>query len=173
MLGSTMQDPGVEMKEHVMGVRGVTIAMMSLTLAGLATGCVTHPYRASRDTVANTADRLEQDSDLLARDAAAPTARSEYTTGFARDTHQLAIDTHELRRTVEERDSSDADVQTAFDKVSRSFHAVRDEVNHADLEGVQRDFHPLANDYRDLRSELGESPDREARADYPPPPVER
>ena len=96
-----------------------------------------------------------------------------FARGFARDTHQLAIDTHELRRTVEERDSSDADVQTAFDKVSRSFHAVRDEVNHADLEGVQRDFHPVANDYRDLRSELGESPDREARADYPPPPVER
>ena len=165
------------MKEYVMGVRGVTIAMMSLTLAGLATGCAMHPYRANRDTVANTADRLEQDSDLLARDAAAPTERSDYATGFARgfarDTHQLANDAHALRRTVEERDSSDADVQTAFDRVSRSFHAVRDEVNHADMEGAQRDFRPLANDYRDLRGELGESSDREARADYPPPPVER
>lgn len=161
------------MSKYVMGVRGTTIAMMSLALAGLATGCATHPYRASRDNMASSADRLEQDTDLLARDAAAPPPSGDYATGFARDTHQLAIDTHEFRRTVEDRDSSADAVQAAFDRVSRSFHAVRDEVNHTDAQAAQRDFRPVANDYHDLRSELGGPAAREARSDYPPPPVER
>ena len=163
-----------------MGVRGVTIAMMSLTLAGLATGCATSPSRANRANVASTADRLEQDADLLARDAAEPPASADrdrgdrdYAAGFARDTHQLAIDTHELRRTVDDRDSSHAAIQPAFDRVSRSFHAVRDEVNHSDTVAAQRDFRPVANDYGNLRDELGGYPDRDARADNPPPPIER
>jgi len=149
--------------------------MMSVALAGLASGCATGPgtSRASRANVAGTADRLEQDADLLARDSAEAPARGDYASSSARDTHQLAMDSHELRRTVEDRDSSDAAVQAAFDRVSRSFHAVRDEVNHTDTEAAQRDFHPVATDYRDLRNDLGEPADHEARADYPPPPIER
>ena len=153
-----------------MAVRSVTIAMVSLALAGLATGCATSPSRAN---MANSADRLEENADLLARDAAGPATSSDYATAFARDTHQLAIDAHELRRTVEDRDASGAAVQAAFDRVSRSFHAVRDEVNHTDTVAAQRDFRPVADAYHDLRTDMGAAPDREARADYPPPPIER
>jgi hypothetical protein len=117
-----------------MTVRSATIAMVSSMVVGLG-ACAT---TSSRANLASTADRLESSADLLARDAAvapAPddrsTARSDYAGSFARDTHKLAGDAREFRRTVEDRDSSSTAVQAAFDGVSRSYHAVRDEVEHA------------------------------------------
>jgi hypothetical protein len=112
----------------------------------------------------NSTARLEHSSSAMARDAAnvAPAtdvtpddtaartyAARPYPDAYVRDTHVLAVDAHQLRRAVESG-APDADIQTAFDRVSRSYHAVRDEVEHSDSRDAQADLRPVTADYADV-----------------------
>jgi hypothetical protein len=72
---------------------------------------------------------------------------------------------HELRVAVEER-ASDSEVRAAFDRVRRSYHAVRDEVAHSDSRVPRRDFGPVTDSYRAVEHELGVYPGRD---EYLPP----
>lgn len=76
-----------------------------------------------------------------------------YVHAYERDTHALAVDAQALRRVVEEG-SSDADVRIAFDRVSRSYHAVRDEVEHSDSREARADLQPVTDDYADVERAL-------------------
>lgn len=49
---------------------------------------------------------------------------------------------------------ADADVQTAFDRVSRSFHAVRDEVEHSDNTQAHADLQAVTEAYVDVEHAL-------------------
>jgi hypothetical protein len=150
-----------------------------LALAGL-TACAT----TTRVNLSNAAQNLEYDANALVEDsagvrdsgeAAAPTdARSEgptdyprygYSHEYTRDARALARNAHELRVAVDER-ASDSEVRAVFDRVSRSYHAVRDEVAHSDSLQAQRDFAPLTDSYRSVEHELGIY---ESRRDYVPP----
>jgi hypothetical protein len=123
-------------------------------------------------TVTSSTERLEHNANLLARDAGgapvtyadAPATPAEdapagaasagsYPTVYARDARVLAVDARDLRHVVEGR-YSDTDVQTAFDRVSRSYHAVRDEVEHSDNSQARADMQAVTEAYVDVEHSL-------------------
>jgi hypothetical protein len=107
--------------------------------------------------------RLQHSADTLAEDTAnAPAASDEDypASSTARDAHALAADARELRHAVEEG-SDDRDVRVAFDRVSRSFHAVRDEVHHSDSERARDDLSSVTDAYRDVEHDLGRYTDED------------
>jgi hypothetical protein len=154
-------------------VGSLTLAVGALLLAGLA-GCAT----STRANLANAADNLEYNANALVRDAGAEVARSDevsprsddtvaYATDYARDAHALARDAHEFREVVDEGGSERA-VRDSFDRVSRSYHAVRDEVAHSDSARARSDLAAITDSYRALQHEMGIGP---GNAEYLPPPA--
>ncbi len=141
--------------------RGLTIATTACALLALG-GCAT----PQRDNLASSADRLQENTDMLARDVVY--GHGDTADSFARDTHALSRDARDFRLTVEDRRSDDAEIRASFDHVSRSFHAVRDEVAHAQALQTTRDFRPVMDAYDDIEQELGIHPERDVRSDYPP-----
>jgi ketosteroid isomerase-like protein len=135
----------------------VTLMIGACALAGLA-GCV-----STRDSVATSAGDLERNANVLAQDAVYEKSNPEYD-ALTRDTRGLAEDAHDFRHVVEGR-SSDSDVQVAFDRVSRSYHAVRDEVQQTNSLQARRDFTPVSDAYHDIEQRLGVRPDRQASID--------
>jgi hypothetical protein len=142
------------------------MAIAAGLLLGLS-GCVW-----TRANLTNAADNLEYNAFALARDAHDEAARTDYRPTYERDARALADEAHDLRRAVDDRAAA-ADIHASFERVRRSYHAVRDEVTHSDSLQARRDLGPLTDSYRDLEHELGIYPERQARADYSPPPVER
>lgn len=153
-------------------VRSLTMMLASLALAGLA-GCATN----TRANLTNAADNLEYNANALVRDAGDQVARSSdevsprsddtvrYASEYARDAHALARDAHEFRELVDEG-GTDRAVREAFDRVSRSYHAVRDEVAHSDNPQARRDLSPVTSSFRALQHELGIHPGHD---EYLPP----
>jgi hypothetical protein len=154
-------------EEDMVVGRYVTVA--SCALAAALAGCVS----MTRSSLASSADQLQQNAQLLSEDAAyAPSyAPPRGADAFTRDSRALAVDAHDFRRTVEDSRADSPDIRLAFDHLSRSYHAVRDEVNHSDNLQAQRDFRPVADAYRDIERELGIYPEGAARADYPSAPA--
>ncbi len=127
-----------------------------------------------RGSLSSATERLEHNANALAGDAGyappatqvpeedATTTRGAPATAdaFARDAHALAQDARDLRHTVEGR-YSDTDVKVAFDRVSRSYHAVRDEVEHSDSRTARDDMRPVTDAYVDVEHALN-------RYDTPP-----
>lgn len=102
--------------------------------------------------------RLQHSAEALAEDTAnlPPASDEDYpSSNTARDAHELAADARELRHAVEEH-AGDTDVRVAFDRVSRSFHAVRDEVHHSDSDRARDDLRSVTDAYRDVQHDLGE-----------------
>ena len=145
--------------------KGVTAVIVSGALLGLG-ACA-----STRGNLTSAADNLEFSANTLVRDAHDDSARTQYQPTYGRDARSLADSAHDLRRTIDEH-AGDADIRVAFDHVSRSYHAVRDEVAHSGDLQAQRDFGAVTDSYRRVEQDLGAYPDRdrEARADYPPPP---
>jgi outer membrane murein-binding lipoprotein Lpp len=137
--------------------RTVIAALTSCVLLGL-TGCVT----TARSNLAHSADRLETNADELAADA----RDTEYPAGFVRDTHVLSDAAREFRHTVEDSNATDADVRAAFDLLSHDYHAVRDDVEHADSREARVDLRPVTQAYLDIEGEMGGYPVRHASAGY-------
>ena len=131
--------------------RVLVLVLASGLLAGLA-GCV-----STRGELSSSTHRLEYNSHLLAEDAGAVSGSAEYPTNYARDSAALADDARELRHAAE--GGTTADVQAAFDRVSRAYHAVRDEVEHSDSLQARNELRPVTAAYRDVENDLG----------YPPP----
>src|SRR5215472_16666847 len=135
--------------------RSVTVVVASLALAGLA-GC------ATRGNLTNATENLEDNANAPVRDAHHEIARnaddedtrSEYAADYVRDARALANAAHQLRLAVEDR-ASDSEVRAAFDRVRRSYHAVRDEVTHSDSRVARRDLGPVTDSSRAVEHELG------------------
>lgn len=127
---------------------------------------------ATTGTVTSSTERLEHNANVLARDAgSAPVTYAEapatpaedapaaaapagtYPTVYARDARALALDARDLRHVVQGR-YTDTDVQTAFDRVSRSYHAVRDEVEHSDSTQARADLQAVTEAYVDVEHAL-------------------
>jgi hypothetical protein len=66
---------------------------------------------------------------------------------------------------IVEEGASDSAVRAAFDRASRSYHAVRDEVVHSGSLQARHDFGPVTDSYRAVEHDLGIHPDRES---WPP-----
>lgn len=138
--------------------RSITVAMTVSALLGLA-GCV-----ETRGNMASSADRLEHSANLLARDASDERA-TDYPTTYVRDAHALADDAHEFRNIAVDRRGSNAEVKAAFERVSRDYHVVRDEVDHSDSRRARDDLKPVTDAYLDVERAMGGYPERRASVD--------
>jgi hypothetical protein len=156
-----------------MVIRATGIVVVALALAGLA-GCET--TATTRANLSNAAQNLEYNASAMVRDTGGEVARRDdladetadyprYAHEYTRDARALARNAHDLRVAVEER-ASDSEVRAAFARVSRSYHAVRDEVTHSDSLQARRDFGPVTDSYHAVEHELGI---HSGRDEYVPP----
>ena len=132
------------------GVTAVSAMLASCLLIGLS-GCVT----PARSSMATSADRLERNTIALSDDARS----ADYPSDYAHDVRVLADDARYFRRTVEDHSSTDGDVRVAFERLSRSYHAVRDEVEHSDSRTARSDLQPVTDSYLDIEREMGGYPE--------------
>ena len=147
------------------------VLVIALALAGLA-GCVTN----TRVNLSNAAQNLEYNANALVHDTGHEKIRgdertdvttdySHYSHEYARDAAALARNAHELRVAIDQG-ASKGEVHAVFDRLSRSYHAVRDEISQSDSLEARRDFGPLTDSYHALAHELGVHVDR---GEYLPP----
>lgn len=133
-------------------VRTVKIALACCLLLPLG-ACVT-----TRSDLTSSADRLERNAHVMAQDARED---SDYPRGFSHDAHALADDARDFRHLVEEHRADDADLRHAFERVSRSYHAVRDDADHSDSRLARDDLRPVTEAYLDLEKAMGGYPARD------------
>jgi hypothetical protein len=124
----------------------------------------------------SSADRLDRNAQAFAQDSQeAPRGYSENTT-YTEDARDFADRAHEFHRTVEGRDQgdgdvSDRDIKTSFDELSRSYHALRDDVEKSEDREARRDMQPLTQAYLDVEDNMGgaQAPSRYSDAENPGP----
>jgi hypothetical protein len=180
LLASDAVRHGGNRLEEAMFIRATGIVVVALGLAGLA-GCAT--TMVTRANLNNDAQNLEYNANALVRDANALERDTgyevvkwdgladetadypRYAHDYQRDARALARNAHDLRVALEER-ASTTEVRAAFARVSRSYHAVRDEVTQSGSLDARRDFGPVTASYREIEHELGISPGRD---EYVPP----
>ena len=143
-----------------LGATAASAVLVACLLIGIS-GCVT----TTRSNMATSADRLEHNTAALADDARA----TDYPSDYVHDVHALADDAREFRHTVEDHAATDSDVRVAFERLSRSYHVVRDEVEHSESRTARSDLQPVTDSYLDIEREMGGYPERRehhASADY-------
>jgi outer membrane murein-binding lipoprotein Lpp len=129
-------------------VRATMVAIPVLLLAELA-GCVT----TTHGNLASSASRLEGNADVLSRDSR--DTRQDYASGYTRDASELAEETRDFRETLADRNSDDRDVKAAFERVSHTYHRLRDDVDRSDSHQAQVDLRPITEAYLDVEREMG------------------
>jgi chromosome segregation ATPase len=134
-------------------VRNTALTTASLVIVTLA-GCVT-----THGNLTSSADRLERNAAELARDTRDEPSGSDYSTRYSRDARELADRAHEFRRTVDDSRADSRDVRDAFEQVSRSYHALREDVDHSESHHAQADLRPVTEAYLDVEREMGGYPD--------------
>nr|WP_298719638.1 hypothetical protein [uncultured Steroidobacter sp.] len=120
----------------------LTAATVGLMAVG---GCAT-----TSGNLSSSASRLESSAEALHDEARDDDARS----GFQSDARELAEEARDFRRTVEDRDSSKEDVREAFNDLSKSYHAMRDEVERSQSREADREFRPVTEAYLDVEREM-------------------
>jgi hypothetical protein len=131
--------------------------MLLLALAGCAT--------TSHGNLVSSTDRLERSADALARHDRGGRDVSGSGYSYSREADELAEEAHDFRRALEDRQGDRRDLDSAFDSLSRAYHALRDDVDHADSRDAQLDLKPVTEAYLDVEREMGGYPakDRYAR----------
>jgi hypothetical protein len=137
----------------------LTASLMAIGLAGCAT--------TRHGGLDSSADRLDRNAQAFAQDSEeAPRGYSE-NTAYTEDARDFADRAHEFRRTVEDRDVGDRDVKASFDELSRSYHALRDDVERSGDPAARRDMQPVTQAYLDVEDNMGGAPpSRYSEADY-------
>jgi len=124
----------------------LTAALMAMALGGCAT---THGGLHS------SADRLDRNAQAFAEDSQeAPRGYAE-NTGYTEDARDFADRAHEFRRTIDEEGTDNRDVQASFDELSRSYHALRDDVERSGDRDARRDLAPVTQAYLDVEDNMG------------------
>lgn len=108
-------------------------------------GCVT-----TGGSLTSSANRLERSAYALQEESNDSDVRND----FRRDARELAEETREFRRVVEDRSSSDEDVHDAFEDVSRRYHAMRDEVDDDRDHEANAEFRDVTEAYLDVEREM-------------------
>lgn len=108
-------------------------------------GCAT-----TGGSLTSSADRLERSAYALQEEANG----SDVRTDFRRDARELAEETREFSRVVEDRDSSKEDVHEAFEDVSKRYHAMRDEVERDRDHEANAEFRDVTEAYLDVEREM-------------------
>jgi outer membrane murein-binding lipoprotein Lpp len=122
----------------------IPVALMALA------GCASSPHG---NNLARSADRLESNADALARHD--HDDRGYASTSYSREADELAEKAHDFRRAVEDRDSNRGDLDAAFQSLSRTYHDLRDDVDHSDNREAQLDLKPVTDAYLDVEREMG------------------
>lgn len=120
-------------------------------------GCAT-----TGGSLTGSASRLEKTAYALQDEARDDSARS----GFQRDARELAEESRDFRRTVEDRSSSKEDVRDAFGDVSKRYHAMRDEVERSRSREAESEFRPVTEAYLDVEREMRSRDGRRDRDRY-------
>jgi hypothetical protein len=123
------------------------LALASLVALATLAGCAT----TSHGNLVRSADRLERSADDLARNDRS----MRYGVSYTREARQLADETHDFRRTIQDERADSRDVDAAFEDVSRSYHALRDDVDHSTDRDAQLDLRPVTDAYLDMEREMG------------------
>jgi hypothetical protein len=137
---------------------------MVMALAGCAT--------TRHGGLDSSADRLDRNAQAFAQDSEeAPRGYSE-NTSYTEDARDFADRAHQFHRTVEDRDEgggdvTDRDVKASFDELSRSYHALRDDVEKSEDPAARRDMQPVTQAYLDVEDNMGgaQAPSRYSDAD--------
>lgn len=138
--------------------RLLTASLMAVALAG----CVTTRHGG----LDYSAERLDTNAQTFAQDAAEAPRGYDENTSYTEDARDFADRAHEFHHTVEDPDAAKADVRASFDDLSRSYHALRDDVQHSDSEHARRDLAPVTQAYLDVEDDMGgASPSRYSDAD--------
>jgi hypothetical protein len=121
---------------------------LGLTIASFAAvgfvGCAT-----THGNLTSSADRLERSAVELQRDA-----RDDGSGSYYRDAQEFASETHDFRRTLDDRRTDRDDLQDAFRDLSGRYHALRDEVERSHDRDAERDFKPVTEAYLDVEREM-------------------
>jgi hypothetical protein len=133
-----------------------TLVIPVATLMALMGGCAT----SSHDSLGRSADRLEHNSEVLAR---SDHGRGYASSSYSREADELAAKAHDFRQAVRDSRSDRRDLDVAFESLSRSYHALRDDVDRSDSREAQADLRPVTDAYLDIEREMGGYPDRYAR----------
>jgi hypothetical protein len=134
----------------------LTAATVGLMAVG---GCAT-----TGGSLTSSATRLERSAFALQEEANDGDVRGD----FRRDARELAEETREFRRVVEDRDSSKEDVREAFEDVSRRYHSMRDEVDDERDRETTAEFRDVTEAYLDVEREVRSRDNRRDRvaSDY-------
>ena len=125
----------------------LTASLMAVALAGCAT--------TRHGGLDRSADRLDQNAHAFAQDAEeAPHRYSEHA-GYTEDARDFADRAHEFHRTVEDEGGDNRNVRASFDDLSRSYHALRDEVERSGDRDARHDLQPVTQAYLDVEDEMG------------------
>lgn len=132
----------------MVAARSAALMLTGLLLTSLA-GCATTHGRLT-----SSADRLEENAHAFASDSRYSSSSDERDTGMTHDAHELADSAREFRQTVNDRDAGDRDVKDSFDRLSRDYHALRDDVDHSDSREAREDLRPVTQAYLDVERDM-------------------
>jgi hypothetical protein len=129
---------------------------ITLILAGLAVafgGCMT-----THGNLTGSADRLERNAETLAESAREePPAADRTDAGYpySREARALAEQARDFRSTVEDGRTDDRHVRASFERLSRRYHDLRDDVDRSESRRIQEDLKPVTEAYLDVEREMG------------------
>lgn len=136
----------------------LTAALMAVSLAG----CATTPHGG----LDHSADRLDRNAQAFAEDAQDAPRGYDENTDYTEDARDFADRAHEFRRAVEDPGADKHDVRASFDDLSRSYHTLRDDVQHSDSDVARHDLQPVTAAYLDVEDDMGgAAPSRYSEAD--------
>lgn len=137
----------------------LTAPLMVIALAGCAT--------TRHGGLDSSADRLDRNAQDFAQDSTQAPRGYDENAGYTEDARDFADRAHRFRRTVEDRDSEDRDVKASFDELSRSYHALRDDVERGGSPDARRDMQPVTQAYLDVEDNMGgaQAPSRYSEED--------
>lgn len=125
----------------------LTASLMAVALAG----CATTPHGG----LDRSADRLDRNAQAFAHDADEAPHGYSANSGYTEDARDFADRAHEFRRTVEDSSADNRDVRASFDDLSRSYHALRDDVERSGDEEARHDMQPVTQAYLDVEDDMG------------------
>ena len=118
-----------------------------VTLMGFLGGCATSPH----GNLSRSADRLEDNAVALARHDG-----GRYSgTSYSREADEFAEQARDFNLAVRDSRADRRDLDTSFERLSRSYHALRDDVDRSDSREAQLDLKPVTEAYLDVEREMG------------------
>ena len=114
-------------------------------------GCASTPHGG----LDYSANRLDSNAQVFAQDATEAPRGYDENTSYTEDARDFADRAHEFRRTVEDSSADKSDVRASFDELSRSYHALRDDVQRSDSDYARRDLAPVTQAYLDVEDDMG------------------